>query len=136
MYEETPGKRIRAKRDQLGISQAELAHSVGLVEQAINRIEVGTIPINRLTDSELDDIATKLQTTTEYILHGGLHSERSTREELLKMRKEGIIHSDEELKRLDKLAAESIRLRNNARIPLSRDDLLNLLEVMRGADGY
>lgn len=139
MYDKNPGKRIRAKRVQLGISQSELASLVGLSERTVNRIEVGLISINSIKmidESCLTNIANALRTSTEYILHGELHSERSMREELQKMRKEGIFRSDEELKSLDKLAVESIRQRNNANIPLNREELLVLLEVMRGADGY
>ena len=135
MYEETPGLRIREKRDQLGISQAQLASLVGLNAKAINRIEVGTLPINMIVDY-LPQIAAELKTTVDYIKDGELRSERSTREELRRMREEGVIRSDEELKRLDELAAESIRQRNKANIPLNRMELEYLLDVIRGTDGY
>ena len=135
MYEETPGLRIREKREQLGISQAQLASLVGLNPRAINRIEVGILRINMI-DDYLPQIAAELKTTVDYIKDGELHSERSTREEMLRIRQEGLIRSDEELKRLDEFATQSLRQRNNARIPLSRAELLVLLEVIRGSDGY
>ena len=135
MYEETPGLRIREKRDQLGISQAQLASLVGLNAKAINRIEVGTLPINMIVDY-LPQIAAELKTTVDYIMDGELRSKRSIREELRRMREEGVIRSDEELTRLDELAAESIRQRNKANIPLNRMELEYLLDVIRGTDGY
>ena len=135
MHLDTPGRRIRAKRDEMGLGQVELARLVGLTEGAINKIEVGTMAIGIIGSARLQEIADKLKTTAEYIRHGEFRSETSTREELLKMRQEGMI-SDEELERLDKLAKESIRLRNNAKIPLNRNELVALLEVVRGADGY
>lgn len=136
MYDETPGHRIRAKRVQLGISQAKLGSLVGLTERAINSIEVGTMPTTMIDDSYLPRIAVELRMTMEQVLHGELRSEASTREELLRMREEGIICSDDELKRLDEFAMESIRQRNNANIPPSRVELVALLEVIRGADGF
>ena len=99
MNGETPGKRIRAKRVQLSITQAELARFADLNERAINQIEVGTMSIVMIGPERLQVIATKLRTTAEYILHGELQSERPTREELQSMRKEGVIRNDEELKR-------------------------------------
>ena len=50
------------------------------------------------------------------------------------MRKEGLI-SQEELEALLGLATNFIRKRSKASIPLNRQELLNLLEVIRGTDG-
>lgn len=136
MDNEIPGHRIRAKRDALRMSQAELGRLVGLTGRAINRIEAGLMPIAMIEDSYLPEIAGRLGITVEYIQGGELQSERSTRDELLRMRAESEIRSDDELRRLDELAAESIRQRNNAKIPLNRAELLALLEVIRGTDGY
>ena len=136
MQDETPGHRVRAKRMQLRISQVDLARRVGLTEQAINRIEVGNMPITMLEDPCLQNIAAELGTTTEYILQGEPKSERETREELYGMLKDGIIQNPEEFRRLDELARESIRQRNNTNVPLKRLEIWALLEVIRGADGY
>lgn len=135
MNSETPGNRIRARRVQLGITTAKLASLVGLAERAVNRIEVGMIPIAVIADY-LPLIAAELGTTAEVLRDGELQSERATREELQIMRNEGIIQSDEELEKLCELATETIRKRSNANIPLNRDELLILIEVIRGADGY
>ena len=135
MDNETPGHRIRAKRDELGISPAELGRSVGLTEQAITKIEVGIHSMGMVEDY-LPKIADRLGTTVEYIQSGELRSERATRDEMMRMRTEGLLRSDDELRRLDQLASGSIRQRNNANIPLNRAELLALLEVIRGTDGY
>ena len=94
MNSETPGNRIRARRVQLGITTAKLASLVGLAERAVNRIEVGMIPIAVIADY-LPLIAAELGTTAEVLRDGELQSERATREELQIMRNEGIIQSDE-----------------------------------------
>ena len=109
---------------------------VGLTERAINQIEVGTLNIDTFTDYHLPLIAQALDTTVKYILEGALNSERSTSEELALMRKERLIRSDDELKRVDEVAMETIRQRNNANIPLNRLELLALLEVIRGSEGH
>ena len=135
MDSETPGHRIRARRDKLGITQYELGRLVGLTEQAINRIEVGTMPIAMIDHSYLLAIAAQLGTTMEYILHADLSSDQSTREEILRIHQLGVLRSDQERKDLDKLATQVLQRNKNA-VPLSRADLLTLLEMMRDPDGY
>ncbi len=136
MDAETPGSRIRVKRDLTRISPAELARLVDLNELAISRIEAGTMDIAIIGRERLRKIAAQLETTVEYILYGELQSDRLTREEIIKMRNEGVVSSDEELTRITELAYGSIRQRNNANIPLTRVELVALLEVIRGSDGY
>ena len=132
---DTLGNRIRARRENLGITQAKLASLVGLTTRAINQMEVGILTRSFMAD-HLPLIAIELETTTEVLLQGESQSERATSKELERMRKEGIFQSAEELEGLRELSTESIRKRSNANIPLSREELLILLEVMRGADGY
>jgi transcriptional regulator with XRE-family HTH domain len=131
---ETPGSRIRAKRVELGIAVDQLAGLVGLSNRAIRGIEAGTIPINMIVDY-LPKIAEELRTTQEALLNEELHSERSTRQELQRMQIEGIIRDDGELESMQELATQMIRKRSRADIPLNRQELLNLIEVIRGADG-
>ena len=133
MNDETLGTRVRARREHLGITQAELASSVGLSARAINLIEVGILQRSFIADY-LPQIAAELKTTEETLLHGGPPSERLTHEELQRMRKEGLIRQ-EELEALLGLATNFIRKRSKASIPLNRQELLNLLEVIRGTDG-
>ncbi len=134
MESETPGSRIRAKRVELGIAVDQLAGLVGLSNRAIRGIEAGTIPINMIVDY-LPKIAEELRTTQEALLNEELHSERSTRRELQRMQIEGIIRDDGELESMQELATQMIRKRSRADIPLNRQELLNLIEVIRGADG-
>ena len=134
MESETPGSRIRAKRVELGIAVDQLAGLVGLSNRAIRGIEAGTIPINMIVDY-LPKIAEELRTTQEALLNEELHSERSTRQELQRMQIEGIIRDDGELESMQELATQMIRKRSRADIPLNRQELLNLIEVIRGADG-
>ena len=83
----------------------------------------------------LPKIAEELQTTQEALLNGELHSERFTRQELQRLKVEGIIRSDGELESVLEVATQMIRKRSRADIPLNRQELLNLIEVIRGADG-
>ena len=134
MEGETLGSRIRAKRVERDITQADLASLVGLSVQSVNRIEVGLIPQKMIADY-IPMIASQLGTTEEVLMNGGLDSERATGEELRRMRKEGLIRGDEELDSVLELATQFIRKRSKVNIPLSRQELLNLIEVIRGADG-
>ena len=81
-------------------------------------------------------IAAELQTTLEALQNGELHADRATLELLKRMRKTGIIRSDHELEKVHELATQLIRKRSNANIPLNEYEILNLIEVMRGADGF
>ena len=47
----------------------------------------------------------------------------------------GILRNVKELVALQELTEESVRMRSNANIPLSEEELLILLEIIRGADG-
>ena len=129
------GNRIRARREQLGLAQAKLATLVGLTPRPINQIEVGILNKSFMADY-LPKIATELETTTEVLLKGELQSKRATSEELERMRKEGIFRTDAELESVRDLSAESTKRLSKANIPLSRSELLTLLEVIRGAYGY
>ena len=134
MESETLGSRIRARRAELRISPDDLARSVGLSVRAISGIEAGIISMKMIADY-LPKIAEELQTTQEALLNRELHSERSTRQELQRLKVEGIIRSDGELESVLEVATQMIRKRSRADIPLNRQELLNLIEVIRGADG-
>ena len=133
MESETLGSRIRARRAELRISPDDLARSVGLSVRAISGIEAGIISMKMIADY-LPKIAEELQTTQEALLNRELHSERSTRQELQRLKVEGIIRSDGELESVLEVATQMIRKRSRADIPLNRQELLNLIEVIRGAE--
>ena len=135
LKEESLGSRIRARRQELHLTQEELANKVGLTQRAINQIEVGILNKKFMADY-LPLIAAELQTTMEALQNGELHSGKATLELLKRMRKAGTIRSDHELEKVHDLATQLIRKRSNANIPLNEYEILNLIEVMRGADGY
>ena len=128
--ERTIGQRIRQSRDERGLTQQKLAALVGLSERAINKIEKGILAVSMYRDY-LSMIANELGVTEYFIEHGDLHSERETSREVQRMREEGILDSDEEMRNLEELASQAIKKRSNVLIPLNRLELLALLEVMR-----
>lgn len=69
------GTRIRARRKQLGIKQADLARAVDIQPQSLYRIEVGDVtnPGVELVDA----IAKKLEVTTDFLIRGTKHAERA-----------------------------------------------------------
>lgn len=59
-------RRIRSRREELGISQDELARRVGYKSRSsINKIEKGK---NDITQSKIAEIAAALDTTPEYLM--------------------------------------------------------------------
>lgn len=63
---ETIGERIRLRREQLGLSQEELAKALGYKSRSsINKIELG---LQKLTQSKISSTAEALQTTPYYIM--------------------------------------------------------------------
>lgn len=59
-------RRIRSRREELGISQDELAKRVGYKSRSsINKIEMGK---NDITQSKIAEIAAALDTTPEYLM--------------------------------------------------------------------
>lgn len=68
-------RRIRSRREELGMSQEELAKRVGYKSRSsINKIELGK---NDITQSKIAEIALALDTTPEYLM--GWQSEISKR---------------------------------------------------------
>ena len=62
----TIGERIKARRDELGMSQEELAHKIGYKSKtSINKIELG---IQELRQSKIKQIADALHTRLAYIM--------------------------------------------------------------------
>lgn len=60
------GQRIKARREELGITQQQLAERLGYKSKAtINKIETG---INGVSQERVVDFARALQTTIEYLM--------------------------------------------------------------------
>jgi DNA-binding XRE family transcriptional regulator len=69
------GKRIRARREELGIKQADLARAVDIQPQSLYRIEVGDVtnPGVELVDA----LARELKCTTDHLIRGTKHAGRA-----------------------------------------------------------
>lgn len=124
--EETVGERIRRLREERGWSQEELADACKLSRDSINRIELGITPV---FGEHAEMIGDALNVSTAYLMNGETHAERETRQELEAMVQDGIL-KDNELAPIYEMGWP--RLRASARVPLSRRELLALLEVYRG----
>ena len=75
----TIGQRIRKRREELKMSQEELAHKIGYKSRSsINKIE---LDIQRLAQNKIKLIADALDTTANYIL--GIDDETIQNEQLL-----------------------------------------------------
>ena len=126
--QENVRQRVRRLREEKGWSQAQLGGHADLSERSINRIET---VISHLLGQDLRRIAKALGVTESYLMNGDSHADRQTFRLIDEARQELGITPDEE-SRLKELACQSIRQRNNAKIPLNRSDLKSLLEVIRG----
>ena len=61
------GSKLREKRRELGVSQEELANSVGLTFQQVQKYEKG---LNRISCSKLHDFSKYLKTDIRYFFNG------------------------------------------------------------------
>lgn len=61
------GARVKSRRLMLGLSQEELAKSIGLTFQQVQKYERGT---NRISVSRLADISRALKSPIDYFLEG------------------------------------------------------------------
>lgn len=74
----TIGQRIKQKREELGMSQEELATKLGYKSRSsINKIE---LDVQNLTQSKIKAIADALQTTTSYIMGWDEEDEKQERD--------------------------------------------------------
>ena len=95
------GKRIRIKREELGITQEELAKLLGYKNKStIAKIENGT---NDITQSKVVDFAHVLHTTVAYLM--GWADESATADNLMAAY-ESSIHSNDQLNRIIKYYKE------------------------------
>lgn len=67
------GNRIRQRREDLGLTQADLAREVGMKQQGIQNIEAGIVRRPRL----LMEIAEALHTTEKWLLRGDTEHKQS-----------------------------------------------------------
>ncbi len=73
------GKRVKLRREELGMTQEELANKIGYKSKSsINKIE---LDVQNLRQSKIKQIADALDTTTDYIMGWDTQSE-NTREDV------------------------------------------------------
>lgn len=128
------GQNIRATREKYGISLAKLADLVELPHRTMSLVEAG-VSEKSFIEYHLPKIAEALGTTVRALKNEELPSERSIRGELQELLDTGELRGNEELESVLALATADIRQRNNAGIPLSREELLILRDVSRANDG-
>ncbi len=58
-------ERLKARREAFGLTQTELAHSVGLTSQAVSAYENG---VRRASGEVIAAFADRLQCSTDYLL--------------------------------------------------------------------
>lgn len=69
----TIGQRIQKRREELGMTQEELAHKIGYKSKSsINKIE---LDIQQLKQIKIKEIAEALQTTPDYIMGWDIEEE-------------------------------------------------------------
>jgi transcriptional regulator with XRE-family HTH domain len=131
--QETIGARVRKLRERQGLTQLSLGRKTGLSERAINKIEADMFLVGALRDV-IERLSEALGVKPDVLERGEFHSERETRSEIVRLRNEGVLANDDEMRRLDEMAVFAIKRRNNALVPLNRLELEALLETMRGSD--
>ena len=125
------GRRIKTRREVLGITETDLARSIDLNETAVRQIESGQMIFDITVNSYLRQIAEALATTPKDLRNEEPSSERATREELQRMLSEGLLEGEAELREMQELATAEIRKRSMANLPLHRDQLLIIRDVKR-----
>lgn len=121
------GQKIKARREELGLTQQQLADRLGYKSKAsINKIEMGT---NGISQSRIVDFANALQTTIEYLMEmdsgkdeNQQHNEYYTNPETAKVAQQ--IFDDPELHALFDAARDS-----------KPEDLLMAADLLRRLKG-
>lgn len=118
------GRRIRARREELGLTQEELAKMLGYKSRStINKIEMG---INDITQSKIEAFAKALETTPSALM--GWEKFGARRSSRLHSRHEGF--SRDTAKRYENESDLEFALRSEAK-NLSDEDLSDVLAFVR-----
>lgn len=126
--EETEGQRIKRLREEQKLTQEKLGRIVDLSEQTINRIETGVV---RQLGEFRERLSRALGVSLDYLLQGHPYAERETMRAIASLRTERPISADE-ASQLRVMASQALKLRNNAKVPLSPLEIQSLLMVIRG----
>lgn len=129
------GNKVRARRNLLGLSQEELAHSIGLTFQQVQKYEKG---VNRISVSRLVDICRTLKAPIEYFFDSGLPPARGGKAQAARgfaeSRQEAIEDAPDVMTRRDVL--ELIRAYSKIKSPKLQKQLLEMARAMAaGGEG-
>jgi transcriptional regulator with XRE-family HTH domain len=129
------GARVKSRRLMLGLSQEELAKSIGLTFQQVQKYERGT---NRISVSRLTDIAKALKTPLEFFTDG-IHtlspdgaSPRKTAQRGVSDVKQAVFDDIETMTRKDVL--ELVRAYQRITSPAFKKQLIEMAKTLAAAD--
>lgn len=123
------GARVKSRRLMLGLSQEELAKSIGLTFQQVQKYERGT---NRISVSRLIEISRALKTPVDFFLGGCAAIAQGTRPAL-----RGVSDNKQETLEPDYLTKrdvlELVRAYQKIDTPRLKKQLLEMAKAMAGA---
>lgn len=128
------GAKVKIRRLMLGMSQEELAKSIGLTFQQVQKYERGT---NRISVSRLTDIARALKTPIDYFIEGAAAPAETGSKTRQNMRgvsdvKQAAFGDIEPLTHKDVL--ELVRAYQRITTPALKKQLLEMAKAMAGSD--
>lgn len=125
------GAKVKARRLMMGLSQEELAHSIGLTFQQVQKYERGT---NRISVSRLMEISKALKTPVDYFLGGCAAMVQNTNKYGFK----GVSDTKQEPLEPDYLAKrdvlELVRAYQKIETPRLKKQLLEMAKAMASTD--
>lgn len=121
------GGRVKSRRLMLGLSQENLAKSIGLTFQQVQKYERGT---NRISVSRLVDISRALRVSVEYFLDGCTQIAQKSRKQTAK----GVSDQGQDTLEPDPLTKrdvlELVRAYQNIDTPQLKKQLLEMAKAM------
>jgi len=126
------GAKVKSRRLMLGLSQEELAKSIGLTFQQVQKYERGT---NRISVSRLSDISKALKVSMDYFLEGCAAAAAGGR----KMAMKGVSDTPQALLEPDPMTKrdvlELVRAYEQIGTPALKKQLLEMAKTMAKTTG-
>ena len=122
------GNKVKSRRLMLGLSQEELAHSIGLTFQQVQKYERGT---NRISVSRLMDICKALRTPVDFFIDGCLPPLKKTATRGVSDNKQDPFDSDPLAK---KDVLDLIRAYEKIGTPQLKKQLLEMAKAMANSE--
>jgi len=126
------GSKVKSRRLMLGLSQEELAKSIGLTFQQVQKYERGT---NRISVSRLADISQALKVSMDYFLDGCAAASGNGRKIVIK----GVSDSPQALLEPDPMTKrdvlELVRAYEQIGTPALKKQLLEMAKTMARTTG-